>query len=167
MCVLPANIWNQKFFLFFYFWLLLLLVGGALQILYRLLTLVRPLRNIQIVWSHQSDFWTDYSDWLFYKMVMENCNVVLCGHIKKKVNAWVEKCKEMKKKSAEMENLSNGKRKMEETIQMLERKQEKSEDDKKELQILTTEIQKLNEELPKINEKLKELNAELGPPIRK
>ena len=39
-CVLPANIWNQKLYLFLSYWWILLAVLGAAQLIYRLLTIV-------------------------------------------------------------------------------------------------------------------------------
>jgi len=44
-CILPANIVNQKLYLFLCYWWILLAILGALQLIYRLLTLLlRPLR---------------------------------------------------------------------------------------------------------------------------
>eukprot|EP00092_Neocalanus_flemingeri_P013618 GFUD01014688.1.p1 GENE.GFUD01014688.1~~GFUD01014688.1.p1 ORF type:complete len:372 (-),score=63.94 GFUD01014688.1:424-1539(-) len=88
VCVLPANIWNQKFYLFFYFWLTFLILVGFFQFVYRILTILsRHFRNRFEKWDGKSGrCWTDYSDWLFNKFVLKNCNPVLREAIRRNVS---------------------------------------------------------------------------------
>jgi len=88
ICVLPSNIWNQKFYLFFYFWMVFLILVGFFQTLYRILTIFsRRFRNHFENWEGKSEqFWTDYSDWMFNKFVLKNCNPVLRDAIRKNIN---------------------------------------------------------------------------------
>lgn len=87
ICVLPSNIWNQKFYLFFYFWMVFLILIGFSQALYRILTIFsRHFRNHFEKWEGKSGhFWTDYSDWMFNKFVLKNCNPVIRDAIRKNV----------------------------------------------------------------------------------
>jgi len=90
-CILPANIWNQKLYLFLSYWWILLAVLGAAQLLYRLLTLLfRPFRNSVERWDGRGGFWTEYSDWIFYNFVIKNCNPILRKGIRKSIKETIK-----------------------------------------------------------------------------
>merc|ERR1719450_493188 len=86
-CVLPANIWNQKLYLFLCFWWWFLAILGAFQLTFRLLTLVsRQFRNKLETWNGRKSYWSNYSDWLFYRFVLKNCNPILLKDIRANIS---------------------------------------------------------------------------------
>jgi len=91
LCVLPANIWNQKLYLFLSFWWSFLATAGAIQLTYRLLTIVSPqLRRKIESWPGQGRYWSDYSDWLFFRYVLKNSNPILRKDIRTDVSRVVK-----------------------------------------------------------------------------
>jgi len=92
LCVLTTNMWNRKFYTFLHFWFVLLLVitiGGAF---YRLCTILVPnVRDLVEKLGREDSrdqkhpvctLWRGFSDWLFYSMVLTNCNSLMRDEVR-------------------------------------------------------------------------------------
>jgi len=83
VCVLTTNMWNRKFYTFLHFWFMVLSVITFVGAVYRILTIFVPhFRRVLERWEGQRDgkglsVSKDFSDWLFYSMVLTNCSSLM------------------------------------------------------------------------------------------
>jgi len=88
VCVLTTNMWNRKFYTFLHFWFIVLSVITFFGAVYRILTIFVPaFRRLLERWEAQRDVkgssvGKDFSDWLFYSMVLTNCSSMMRDNVR-------------------------------------------------------------------------------------
>jgi len=87
-CVLTTNMWNRKFYTFLHFWFVVLSVITFIGAIYRILTIFVPsFRRFVERWEgYRADKGSsaskDFSDWLFYSMVLTNCSSLMRDNVR-------------------------------------------------------------------------------------
>lgn len=72
-CVLPVNIFNEKFFLFLWFWYIILAAITGLGVIYRVITLLVPKARRYILYLKGGRILGDFEKHL--RVVFNSCNI--------------------------------------------------------------------------------------------